>query len=149
MGTESSVDVADRLARRRARILPVFAVIFVAWQANYLALPPESGRAVDHVKIAAWLVWALALLVLLATGGMGFRSREVRALLNDESTRENRRTAYAYGYWAAVGSAVGLYGVGMFEPVSGREAVHVVVTAAVAAALLTFGALERRSLRDG
>jgi hypothetical protein len=37
----------------------------------------------------------------------------------------------------------------MFDPLGGREAVHVVLTAAVAASLLTFGALERRSLSHG
>jgi hypothetical protein len=73
----------------------------------------------------------------------------VRALMNDELTRENRRTGYAFGFWAAVGSAIGLYAVALFEPVSGREAVHIVLTAAIAAALMTFGALERRQLRNG
>src|SRR3712207_6168822 len=101
MAQESSVETADRLTRRRARIMPVFAILFLTWQANYLALPTPSGRAVDQVKIAAWLVWALALLALLATGGGRFRSKEVRALMNDESTREHRRSAYACGFWAA------------------------------------------------
>jgi hypothetical protein len=36
----------------------------------------------------------------------------------------------------------------MFEPVSGRDAVHVIVTAAIAAALVRFGMLERRALKD-
>ena len=50
---------------------------------------------------------------------------------------------------AAMGTAIGIYVVAMFEPVSGRDAVHIIVTAAVAAALLNFGMLERRALRDG
>jgi hypothetical protein len=149
MAGRSAVDIADRLARRRARLLPMFAILFLAWQANYALMPDQAARPVDHVKIAAWLVWALALLLVLVTGGGLFRSKAVRALLNDESTREHRRTAYAYGFWAAVGCAVGLYAVQMFEPVSGRVAVHLIVTAAVAAALLAFGILERRSFADG
>ena len=48
-----------------------------------------------------------------------------------------------------MGTALALYVLNMFEPVSGREAVHVIVSVAVAAALLHFGKLERRALRDG
>ena len=71
------------------------------------------------------------------------------AMLNDESTRAHRQTGYVYGFWAAMGTALGIYIVNMFEPVSGRDAVHIIVTAAVATALLNFGMLERRALRNG
>ena len=47
-----------------------------------------------------------------------------------------------------MGTALGLYVVNLFEPVSGRDAVHIIVTVAVASALLNFGMLERRALRD-
>jgi hypothetical protein len=140
---------AEALNRRRARALPALAVIFLAQQASYLSMPEHSDRAVDHVKIGAWLLLSIVLLAGLATGGGWFRSREVRTLLNDESTRAHRQTGYVYGFWAAMGTALGLYVVNMFEPVTGREAVHIIVTVAVATALLNFGMLERRALRDG
>ncbi len=144
-----NVEIADRLARRRARILPLFAILFFVWQANFFVMSPDAGRLVDQVKISAWLVWVIALLVILATGGGLFRGSAVRGLMNDESTRENRRTGYAYGFWAAAGSAILVYILGMSEPVTSREAVHIVLTAAVATALFTFGLLERRALRNG
>jgi hypothetical protein len=144
-----TVEIAERLSRRRARILPLFAILFFVWQANYFVTPPETDRLVDHVRISAWLVWAIVLLLHLASSGGLLRGSAVRALMNDESTRENRRTGYAYGFWAATLCAIGLYIIDMFEPVSGRDAVHMVLTAAIAAALLTFGLLERRALRDG
>ena len=143
------VEIADRLARRRARILPVFAILFFVWQANFFVMAPDAGRLVDQLKISAWLVWVLALLLLLATGGGLLRGSAVRALMNDESTRENRRTGYAYGFWAAVGSAILVYVIDMFDPVTAREGVHIVLTAGVATALFTFGLLERRALRNG
>ena len=149
MVQENAAEVAERLTRRRARIMPAFAVLFILWQANFLSTPDMPTRLVDQVKISAWFVWALALLLLLVTGGGAFRGPEVRALMNDELTRENRRTGYTFGFWAAVGSAMGLYAVALFEPVNGREAVHIVLTAAIASALMTFGALERRQLRNG
>jgi protein-S-isoprenylcysteine O-methyltransferase Ste14 len=149
MERETDVAAADRLARKRARTLPVFALVFLAWQGNFIVMPPDAGRTVDLVRIIAWLGLALVLLAMLATAGGLLRSKAVRAMMNDEVTRENRRTAYAYGFWAAVGAAIGLYVVTLFEPVDGREAAHVVLTAAIAAALLNFGLLERRALRDG
>ena len=103
---------------------------------------------IDHLRIGAWLLLTVILLGGLATDGAWFRSEKVREMLNDESTREHRRTAYAYGFWAAAVAAMGLYVVDLFETISGRQAVHVILTAAVATALVSFGLLERRAHRD-
>lgn len=145
----SDVELADRLSRRRSRMLPVLAIVFLAGQAIYLSGPDVPTRDVDQLKLSAWLVWAVVLLLLLGTGGGLFRGRKVRALMEDESTSANRLRAYAVGFWSASGTAVGLYVVSMFERVSGREAIHIILTAAVAGALLMFGMLERRAHRDG
>jgi hypothetical protein len=142
-------ETAERLSSRRARALPVLGIVFLAQQASFLSMPEQSARPVDHLKIGAWLVLTIVLLAGLATGGAWFRPRAVRELMNDESTRAHRQTAYSYGFWAAMGTAIGLYLVNLFEPVSGRDAVHIIVTVAVATALLNFGMLERRALRDG
>ena len=104
-------------------------------------------RTVDTVKISAWFVWALALLLMLATGGNLLRGRKVRALLNDELTRRNRAQAYVAGFWAAAISAIGLYLVDLFDPVGSREAIHAILSCAIASALITFAARERRALR--
>jgi magnesium-transporting ATPase (P-type) len=148
MSEPSISQKAEEFNARRARALPALAVIFLAQQATYLNMPEHSGRPVDHVKIAAWLLLAIVLLVGLATNGAWFRPRAIRELLNDESTRAHRQIGYAYGFWAAMAAAIALYAINMFEPVSGREAVHVIVTAAIGAALVRFGMLERRALKD-
>ena len=148
MNERSPSEQAERLGRRRARALPVLGVVFLAQQASFLSMPEQAARPVDHLKISAWLLLTIVLLAGLATGGGWFRSRPVRELLNDESTRAHRQTGYVYGFWAAMGTALGLYVVNMFEPVSGRDAVHIIVTVAVATALLNFGMLERRALRE-
>ena len=149
MNQRSISEQAEKLSRRRARALPVLGLVFLAQQASFLSMPDEATRPVDHLKIGAWLVLSIVLLAGLATGGAWLRPRAVRELINDESTRAHRQMAYLYGFWAAMGTAIGIYVVAMFEPVSGRDAVHIIVTAAVAAALLNFGMLERRALRDG
>lgn len=146
---ESDVETADRLSRRRARLMPVMAILFLSGQAIFAIGPDDPARAVDQAKVAAWLVWALALLFLLAVGGGAFRGRKVRALMDDEATRAHRGRAYAVGFWLAVSSAIAIYALTAFDRVMPREAIHIIVTAAIAGALLTFGFLEHRAHRDG
>jgi magnesium-transporting ATPase (P-type) len=150
MVVQNDTEIADRLGRRRSRITIVLAIYFIAGQAVYLSQPlHDPMRLVDQVKISAWLVWAVVLMVLLATNGAWFRSRSVRALMNDEVTRANRAVAFMWGFWGAMLAAVALYVVTMFEPLTGREAIHAILTFGVGAALLRFGILERRALKDG
>lgn len=149
MAQETDQELAERLTRRRARVLPLMAIIFISGQSVYFSDVAEPMRAVDATRISAWLVWALALLLLLATGGGLFRSSKVRALLNDEGTRAHRLRAIAFGFWAAMLACVAVYVSSAFKPVTAREAVHLVLTLGVGGALLRFGMLERRALRDG
>jgi hypothetical protein len=144
---QTNSEIAERLSQKRSRILFVLAAIFLSQQASYFS-GHDPARPVDHIKIGAWLVLSAVLLLMLATGGAWFRSAEVRALLNDEATREHRRTGFVNGFWAACLTAIGVYVVDMFEPLSGRDAVHIILTVAIAVALLTFARLERRAHRD-
>ena len=146
---ETDHETAERLSRRRARLLPFMAVIFIAGQGVYFGDVAEPMRAVDATKISAWLVWALALLLMLATGGGLLRSRKVRALLNDEATRDHRLRALAAGFWAAMAGCLVIYVLSALEPMNAREGVHLVLTMGVGVALIRFGMLERRALRDG
>lgn len=146
MADTADVEKAERLSRSRARIFAVQAVIFLSWQTLfYNGRVPDHVRRVDQFRISAWMLMAIVLLVLLGTGGMLIRGRKVRGLLNDELTRSHRSRALAFGFWAAMGSAILLYGVDMFDPMDAREAVHIIVSLAIATALLTFSILERRS----
>ncbi|HEX8573911.1 MAG TPA: hypothetical protein VF759_14295 [Allosphingosinicella sp.] len=146
MTETSDVERAERIGRRRARMFAVQAALFLSWQALFFSTPLEAPmRDVDSVKLSAWFVWVLALLLMLATGGGLLRHRRLRALLNHEFTRSNRNAAYAIGFWAAAGTGIGLYVVDLFEPLSGREAVHSILSVAIASALLAFAAREGRS----
>ena len=139
---------ADRLSRRRARMMPMLALIFIIQQASFFAQGSGGAaeRAVDHVKFGAWLVLSLVLLAALWTGGFWLRSREVRNLMDDELTRANRAAALSLGFLIAMLAGIALYVLDMVEPITSRMALHLVVTAGIAAALLRFGALERRAL---
>ncbi len=139
---------ADRLSRRRARMLPILAVVFISQQAAFFGEGSGGAaeRAVDHVKLGAWLVLSGVLLAALWTGGFWLRKREVRALMDDEITRAHRAAALSIGFLVAMLAAIGLYLVDLFEPMTSRMAIHLIVTAGIVAALLRFGLLERRAL---
>ena len=148
MSERSDVEVADELSRRRARTLPLLAIIFLTQQASYVADRYEGAgaavRTVDHVKIGAWLILSIVLLLVLTTGGL-FKSRNVRALLDDDVTRANRADALKLGFVTTMISAFAIYGLLAFEPISARDAIHLLVTIGIATALVRFGLLERRA----
>jgi hypothetical protein len=85
----------------------------------------------------------------LATKGFWLESREVRALIDDENTRANRATAMTVGFVAGMLGGILLYFIDQFEPIHAREAIHVILSLGIGAALLRFGMLERRAHRDG
>ena len=150
MTNESDIEVADRLSRRRARMLPVLAVIFITQQSSFFISQVEDGaRTVDRVGIGAWLILSVVLLLALTTNGFWSKPRAIRALLDDEVTRANRANALRVGFIAAMLAGLTLYVITLFEPVNAREAIHVVMTVGLAAALLSFGAAERRAHRGG
>ena len=140
---------AERLSRRRARMLPRLAVLYLAQQASYLSQPPDTGRLVDHFRIGAWVMLSAVLLAALVTGGMWLRKPELRALLNDESSRAHRADALGTGFVVAMATGIVLYVVNSVSPMSSRETIHLIVSLGIVAALIRFGFLERRALKDG
>jgi hypothetical protein len=150
-GTMSSnvpVEAADRLSRRRAILVAVAVIAFLGAQTvarPYFVGGPDS----DHdAKALMWGVHVGLLLLVLATGGCLLRTKGVRALMNDEVTKAHQRASVIAGYWVAMATALGLYVVPGAERLAAREAVYIVVTASIAAALLVFSYLEYRALRD-
>ena len=146
-----TVEQADRLSRGRARILPVLAIAIIAQQATFINTL-EHGvptRAVDIVRLGGWVVMVVFVLLMLITGGSWLRRRGVRALMNDEVTRANRSSAMACGFVVAVLTGMVAFVVAMYRVTDARVAIHVIVSTALAAALLRFGALERRAHKAG
>ena len=147
MSTPSDVERAERISRRRARMFPILGIYFIAGQAVFFN-HSDANQRVAQFKISAWLVWALVLLIAFAFAGGHFHGRKVRALVEDDVSRANRAKGYEAGFWAAAVAAIALYVTNMFELVTGRDAIHLILTALVGAAMIRFGTLERRALRD-
>jgi hypothetical protein len=140
---------AERLSSQRARMLVILGVIFIVQQAVFFGSADFSDRAVDHVRVSAWLILSIVLLLALTTGGGWIYPRRVRALANDESTRANRDQAFRVGFIVTMLAGIGLYFYSMFEPLGGRAAIHLIMSAGLVATLFRFASLERRAQADG
>ena len=137
------IQTADRLGRKRARMMPVLAVLFLSQQTSFFANPPGE-RLVDHVRIGAWVLMTAVILLTLHTGGFMFRSRAVRDVLEDEQSRANRASGMHWGFMAMVIASMTIYAILGAAPLTAREAIHLIVSAGVVVALIRFAFLERR-----
>ena len=146
----SVAEKAEYLSTRRARMLPMLAVIFLSQQ---VAFASTVGSAAEHsaygVKVAAWLVLSIVILAALATKGFWLEPKEVRDLIDDENTRANRNDAMRWGFLFSMAAAIAVYALTMFNvTLTARDAVHIVMTVGIPAALIRWGILERRAYRD-
>jgi hypothetical protein len=133
---DSSV-VAERMIRRRALGAVVLAILLIASQ---------GSRMGGGETLWSWGLWAAAVLAFVLWASGAFRGRATKSLLNDESSEDNRRRALICGFWVALASAAICFGLTFVKDYGPRDAIQVIVTAGVAAALLNFGAAERRGL---
>lgn len=128
----------------------MLAILYITQQASYITMRSgPAARPVDAMKISAWLVMSAVVLAAIATNGFWLQPREVRSMIDDEVTRANRSDAMRFGFIFAVLTCIAVYFITMFEPVNGRDAVHIIMSDGLGAALIRWGWLERRALREG
>ena len=146
----SVAEKAEYLTTRRARMLPALAVIFLSQQVTFFSTVNSPGpHSAYGAKISAWLALSVVLLLALSTKWFWFERKEVRDLLDDENTRANRNDGMRWGFLTSMAAAIAVYALTLFDAtVTARDAVHIVMTAGIAVALIRWGMLERRALRD-
>lgn len=144
----NDVEAADRAGRKRARAMMASAGLFVITQALSFG-PGATASRPESVRLVAWVVWTVVLLLLLAGIGGWAQSPRVRALLNDELTRENRRASMVAGFWAAMAMAAFSWPLAVAGLVGAAEVPRLVITFAVATAVLAFAFAERSGHRGG
>ena len=147
MQTDDSQQHATRIEHRTDRILTTSGAMFLVWQASYFVIfsrPDGALRTVDVVASAGFIAWACALLMLLATGGGLFASREVRDVLDDELARSYRAHAYRNAFWALMLIALAAYIAAQLTGLSAQTLAHVSLSAGVVVAVATLTYLRRR-----
>ena len=132
---------AEQLSLARTILFYLMAAALVIATLLGLHNHPRGGPLVMWGVMAALMAFNLSPYAPLR----GRRGR-VGALMNDDSTREHRRSALAAGFWAA---AVALAVAAAWLPIGASETAQLIVTVALFVALVIFAALERRALGDG
>jgi protein-S-isoprenylcysteine O-methyltransferase Ste14 len=138
----SPIDKADRNSRNRGMLMQIGAIALLI-----LAGFSASGIPHDTTDLTRAIVWALLVLawmLMLATGGGLMINRQVRSLMNDEVSADNRRRALETGFWTAMAMALGLYFASLAWPLGLRDSLAMLTEIALAAALLRYARLELR-----
>lgn len=142
-------DEIEYRSLRRRLLLMLMASAFLVWQVPAMdffeGLAGVDDRAIRFASLAGFLIWAASLVFLLTSGRVARRGArpEVTAALEDELVRSNRGKAFAVGYAVALATAAVVFGASLFWPVSGSDAAHLVLVAAVVAPMYAFAVLER------
>ena len=139
----SDIEEAERLSRRRVPMLIAMTTLLAVQQGAFYA-QTAAERAVDHVRIGAWVLLAGALLAALLTGGFWLKPRAIRALMDDEVTLANRASAVKLAFAMSMGMAIALFVLAPLSALSTRETIHLIVSTGIVVGIFRFGQLERR-----
>jgi uncharacterized membrane protein len=143
----SDIEKAEKLGRKRARLLVIMGLMLPLLHFVYLKFP--AGSPPGSHRLLLWSFVVLAVLFVLTTGGgFGF-GRKVRHLVNDESARANRDMAVRLGFAVAVLSALAVRIFADSHPVTGQMAAQIIITAGLTVASVCYGVLEWRGHRIG
>jgi hypothetical protein len=138
------VETADRLSRRRARMMIPLALMFLLQQAAFFSNPPDH-RTVSLVRLGGWTALALVILAALATGGFWLKPKAVRQLMDDEITRAHRAQALSLAFVLTMLTGIALFVFQVFVPIEPAEAIHLLLSVGFGTALVRFSMLERRA----
>lgn len=139
----TDIEAAERTARMRAILFYLMAASLLLSAVLSVGNTDDPGM----IRLALWLLMVVLTALNLTTVGGWFKSRDLVALLNDEVTRDHRRTALAVGFWAALASSFALTLVTSNHPLAAADTTRVTITAALMAALIAFATLELRAAR--
>lgn len=139
----------DKLSNRRAFLMMLLASAFLIWQVPSMdyfdGLASGDIQAIDIIGMVGGAIWVTALVILFVTGGRKGGTPEARAALEDELVKDNRARAFKIGYFVMLAIAALMFGLSIFNPVTGRDSAHMVLIAGVVAPMYTFAFLERRN----
>jgi hypothetical protein len=137
----NDIEKAERLSRGRAAIMALAAIILLI---NLLLQYGNPAYTSADPRGASWILLIVLWTFILWNGGGVRLKGNMRALLNDELSLQNRSRALSAGFYVAVLGAIGLYAIEWWMTVSAGDALKLVSAGALAAALLRYAWLEWR-----
>ena len=135
----SDVDRAERKSRARAICMALLAAV-TTFTSTFGFDSPVNDAAT--FRGGSWLVTIVLAIAIIATGGGLNLNRQLRTLMNDELSRENRRRALALGFYAAMTVTMALYVASWWVPMEVRAALRLVSGLGLAATLARYAMLE-------
>lgn len=136
------VEKAERKSRARAMLFYLLAVSLLVSTILSIANGHDEPN-----RLLAWFGLIGLTALNLTSVPFLFRQHRLSALMNDETTRDHRRSSLATGFWAMILATAATIAVSSFAPLSAIALGRVVVTAGLAAALVAFATLELRASR--
>jgi len=142
-------DEIEAKSHLRRIMLMIMASAFMVWQVPLMDFFGEisggNNRISALVSGVGFLTWAGLLIGLLITGRIATVRSDPRvaAALDDELVRSNRTKAFLAGYIAALVISAIVLALSLFQPVTGTDAAHIILVAAVVAPIYAFVVLER------
>jgi len=135
----SDVNRAEHKSRARAICMALLAAVMTLTSTFGLDSPVNDAAT---FRGGSWLVTVALAIAIIATGGGLNLNRQLRALMNDELSRENRRRAVALGFYVAMLVTIVLYVVSWSVPIEVRAALRLVSGLGIAATLARYAMLE-------
>jgi hypothetical protein len=137
----TEIEKAERMRGSRALVMAMAAAILPL---NAWLQYGDPRYSAPGLRGASWIL-LIGLWAFILWNGGGLRPRgRLRALLNDELSLQNRSRAVETGFYAAIVAALILYVAGWRSPIATGDALKIVSSAALSAALLRYAWLEWR-----
>jgi hypothetical protein len=133
------VQEAERLGRIRAILFCMMAVAAGASVLIGLRTTPSTAQLV------LWSVMMVLMAANLAGIGGWLKPVSVRRLMNDETTRDHRRSSLSVGFWAMVAAALVLSVTAGRLALTPGDVAQLLATAGLCAAAVGFAVLELRA----
>ena len=141
----SDIEKAEKLSRQQALASPILGVAVLVLHQGVFFFNGDWA-AVSYVAMVLWAILALASLGLALGAGYLFVPAAVRKLANDDLTQQNRAIAVTSGFSAAMLTAILVFVVEPFAPLSAHRAAHLIFSVGVGVTLVMFGVRESKTL---
>ena len=134
------MSTVDQISRGRVGFLLLNGVAFALWQITEIERVEEllTASVVSILGALAVVLWTVTLAALLAPA-----FSRPKATIEDELTRQNRRTAFTWGYWVVVSSTILALFVASNTAMPADDLLRMVLIAGVSAPIIRFAFMEQ------
>lgn len=142
---ENRMSTVDQISRGRVGFLLLNGIAFAVWQLTEIGRVEEalSGSTFSVLGASAVILWTVTLAALFAPA-----FARQKTTIEDELTRQNRRTAFSWGYWIVIGGVVLALFVTSNTTTPADDLFRMVLIVGVSAPIIRFALMER-SAADG